>query len=162
MGEIPPGAVVAVVTASKAGEVEVENIPLSNPVSLKAGKFIVYLEGFEVFKPPLRSTSPGSQAVYLAIAGDRTEHMLLLQYLPSFTTTSRHYHDSPQIEVYHLLAGEGILEIDSREYIIFQGQSKVVWPRERHCYRTEESPALTMLEIHGNPDCLKKHNHHYV
>ncbi len=120
----------------------------------------IYLRGFEeIFDPPIWSTSPGSQALYLAKSGE--DPMFLLQFMPPFCRTSRHFHLKTRAETYHLLLGMGILEVDGKSHKLLPGDSFKVEPKQVHQYFSLSSPTLTLLEIAGNPGCLQKQDHFY-
>ncbi len=137
------------------------------PVDLpKLGR--VQVRGMNVLEPPVASASQGSRAVYLA-AFESKDVTLLLQFLPGWSSTSRHYHPWPVKEAYHVLAGRGFLEVSksgkSYKWRLEKGHTAVVNDDEVHRYFTEGLPALTLLEITGLSveDCLfSKRNHIYV
>ena len=115
------------------------------------------------FSPVLAvKPSPGSAARYLLQAELAEDFLLLLQHLPITAKTSRHFHNPPGKEAYHLLEGAGELVIGENSFMLFPGKSRIVEPAQVHRYVTHQLPALTILEIAGIAGCLRKENHHYV
>jgi len=105
-----------------------------------------------------RKPSEGSKAIYLA---ERKEGNggLLLQYLPPKSETSRHYHELTT-ERFHNLEGRCFIDIGETKEVLEQS-SCTVPPWRIHQVRTKELPALTVLEINGNPRGLSDMSDHY-
>ncbi|MBW2990980.1 cupin domain-containing protein [Candidatus Woesearchaeota archaeon] len=108
------------------------------------------------FKKPRKSSSEHSNAVYLASRKKPFEGYLL-QHLPPNGLTSGHRHKITT-EAFHILEGKVIMNIDSRETTIIGG-SYIVKPRTWHQLKTKEQPALTLIQIIGDPKGLSMDDH---
>lgn len=135
--------------------------PLNMEVLLLDDKVCYVLHRSLYFNKPSeqKSKSPGSKAIYFA-CNKKEMHGLLLQYMPSFSITSKHYHELTS-ETYHNLEGECILEIDGKP-VKLKNSTVTVQPYQVHQVRTKEQSALTLLSIHGDPKGLSMDDHHYV
>jgi len=121
-------------------------------------EYFLALRGFHIYNPPKKATSPGSQAIYLARSEDKMEG-LLLQYLPPYSVTSQHSHQSKK-EAFHLLAGQATIKTPSVEFVLREGCTRLV-EQGSHQLRTNLQPALTLLEIVGDPKGLSMEDHNY-
>lgn len=123
------------------------------------------LRGFHIYKPPKISNSPTSRAIYYARSEDK-QNGLLIQYLPPYSRTSKHYHEQ-QTEAYYLIAGS--VEIETNCAVIplkVPGVSQVTIlpgkPGSPHPLITYKEPALTLLQIVNCPGGLSMEDHHYL
>jgi len=104
-----------------------------------------------------RSKKKSSGAIYLA-ERDKKMDSLWLQYLPPFTSTSRHHH-KVTVERFHGL--EGSCTIEARDSgIILERCSVTMMPLVTHRLRTDDSPSLALLEM-KNPEGLEMSDHYY-
>ena len=130
-----------------------------NVRTLKLGnkKYILAYRDLDFFDEPKKSRSEESGAIYLAErnAGGRS---LLLQYLPPFTPTSRHFHKITT-EHFHGLVGRCIIE--GKSAILCQ-DTVIVTPFTAHQLRTYEDHSLALIEMIGNPAGLSMNDHFYV
>jgi len=106
-----------------------------------------------------RSHSPSSQAKYFARMS-RNMQGFLLQYMPPFSVTSRHYHKLTT-ETYHNLEGECTLHIDGSD-VRLRNSTVIVNPKQVHQVRTGKECALTLLVMEGDPKGLSMDDHCYV
>ncbi|MBI4017195.1 MAG: hypothetical protein HY363_05895 [Candidatus Aenigmarchaeota archaeon] len=105
-----------------------------------------------------KSNSPASQARYLAKRSGKM-HGFLLQYLPPFAVTSKHYHKL-STETYHNLEGECFLEING-DIKLLKNSTLTVAPGEVHQVHTKDQFALTLLSIRGDSKGLSMDDHYY-
>ncbi len=112
-----------------------------------------------------RSRKQGSGAIYLA-ERDSGERSLLLQYLPPFNLTSRHYHKITT-EYFHGLAGSCHIDVSavsgamgSRASVTLEGNTFEMKPGHWHQLRTDEGPSLALIEMVGNPEGLCMGDHY--
>lgn len=122
--------------------------------------FIGLGDGFHIYRPPKKATSPGSEAIYWARSKDK-KRGLLLQLLRPHSSTSQHYHRA-KTESFHLIAGRAELVADKKVLPLEDGNTQTIQPGVIHQVRTESRPALTMMEIIGDPEGLSMKDHHYV
>jgi mannose-6-phosphate isomerase-like protein (cupin superfamily) len=105
--------------------------------------------------------SPGSQSIYYGRSKDKMDG-LLLQYLPPNSRTSRHYHRL-KTEIYHGIEGEAIIIVgEERNKLKLRKNKLEIFPGTVHQVITEDSPALTLLKIMGDPKGLSLDDHIYV
>jgi len=106
-----------------------------------------------------QAKSPTSQGRYIARSEDKSNGWLL-QYLPPFSHTSKHYHGLKK-EKYHGLEGECSLEIDGKK-VKLKGNVVTVQPGQIHQVKTTQQFALTLLIIQGDPKGLSMDDHNYI
>ncbi|MFC1697794.1 cupin domain-containing protein [Nanoarchaeota archaeon] len=114
-------------------------------------------EDLEFYSNPKRSKSDKSEAIYLA---RNREKGLLLQYLPPHSHTSIHYHKI-RTEIYHIIEGTCILNIDGNDILLSQGKYEVK-PNMVHQVKTNQNPALTLIKIIGDPKGISLDDHFYL
>lgn len=146
---------VELLAAQKGGEFEIIH------VDMEGIRYVLALKGFTIFPYPRRSGSLGSRALYLAQSKDPMEG-LLVQLLPRYSVTSKHFHDEPVREAYYTLEGRATLATSKGNIFIDRNRSYVVTPYIWHQVQTGSVPALTLLEIAGSPNGLEGLVHHYV
>jgi quercetin dioxygenase-like cupin family protein len=119
--------------------------------------FIYKGDEFDVSQRP--SNSKGSQAIYLA-RKDNGNESYLLQLLPPYAVTSRHYHKITT-ENFHNLEGSCNIVIDGTNNQLNRGTMQVL-PRQVHQVKTVESESLNLIEMLGNPRGLSMDDHFYI
>ncbi|MEK6934563.1 MAG: cupin domain-containing protein [Nanoarchaeota archaeon] len=116
----------------------------------------VIYQGLDFNSQP--SSSKNSQAIYPARLDNGVESFLL-QYLPPNSVTSRHHHKITT-EKFHNLEGNCVIEINGTNYEL-QGATLQVNPGQIHQVHTRDKPALTLIEMLGNPKGLDMDDHYY-
>ncbi len=110
--------------------------------------YVIFFSSRLIYTPE-ESHSPGSKAIYLARgAGEDCREGFLIQFLPPYSVTSRHFHRREE-ETYYNLEGTCFLSVGEKEIILNQSTYSVK-PLQIHQLRTEKWPALNLLWIKGN------------
>ncbi|HLD15445.1 MAG TPA: hypothetical protein VJB94_02600 [Candidatus Nanoarchaeia archaeon] len=106
---------------------------------------------------PYKSTSEGSQAVYLARNPSIPNALLLQMFKERSDITSRHYHKETE-ETYFSMEGSCVINEDDKD-ILLMDNIHTVNPKKWHPL-TAIKPSLNLLIMKG-PHGLSKVDHHF-
>jgi len=136
------------------------------PVSFNGGVYGLIHNGFMFPEKPEVSHSRDrvtgtllSHALYIAKKFPRQGLAFVLQYLPPYSHTSRHYHRETT-EIYHSLAGSCTVFRNGSPTALSGAQSLPIYTEVIHQARTTSQPSLMLLEIRGAGNPLEGDHHH--
>lgn len=128
------------------------NLDQLNLPYLKNGLVILNFEGLDFHCPPKPHT--GSEALYF-IDTYKGNDRILVSILPPWSKTSNHTHREPINERYFI--EYGTLDIEDRSFKA--KSSHIVRPGERHQVRTEDQPAILIINM-KNARLVPEHQQH--
>ena len=106
------------------------------------------LKYFDLFHKPRKSSSDDSGSLYLGMR-ELDEKILILQYLPKYSKTSRHYHK--EITERHIVLAGACYSNNKKVDNEFVSN-----PGDVHFLETKEKGCLMILEIYPPTNSWKK------
>lgn len=104
------------------------------------------LESFKLFSKPKKSSSKTSKSLYFGIKKFKNK-VLILQYLPKNSKTSRHYHENIK-EKHIILSGKCYIKKKGKLRLL--KNEEITKPKEIHYLETKKEACLILLEINHN------------